>query len=34
MADFTKTLKGQMEKEQELNSEIEKQLKKVGFNLK
>ncbi len=33
MANLTKTLKEQMENEQKLNSEIEKQLKKVGFEL-
>jgi type I restriction enzyme M protein len=33
MADLTKTLAEQIEKEQELNDEIKKQLEKVGFNL-
>jgi len=33
MADLTKTLAGQIEKEQQLNDEIKKQLEKVGFNL-
>lgn len=33
MADLTKTLSEQMAKEQEMNEEIKKQLKKIGFEL-
>ena len=33
MKELTSTLKEQMSKEQELNEEIKKQLKKVGFEI-